>query len=123
MKTDIPTVNYLPEELIPEKEIDKFVQFTVNNNPYLRLGPNYGTHDQIVEAFCKELGISFRKRDLVIYPDDPNVEIVGAGCMYCLDREYIYYGDSFGYRIGPNKEHMLKIATQFPDKKFVSKDA
>ncbi len=121
----MPTVNYFPEEYTKTWKQDKFVQFTVDSKPFLRLGPHNRYHADIVRQFCEEMGMKFReeRRGSVypsVYPNDSRIELVGMGDIFLLGDQYTYHGSSAGYCLEPNKEHMLRIAAQFPDKRFVS---
>ncbi len=108
--TRIPIVNALPED----SERYKFVQLYIGDEPYLRVQRNM-YHTRIVGLFCEELGIGTEKirneNDVLLYPDSPDVKIVGMGSIRKVyPKGYRYGGVSGSYDIVPDRNHMTRIA-------------
>ena len=98
----------------------KAVQFTVNDQPYLRFGiAGQYYHKDIVRLFAKQIGVETVVRDLVdldgrwlpFLPEERGCKIDGMGrCdLNPVGNTARFYDSSVDYRIGINQDHLELI--------------
>ena len=104
--------------------IYKVVLFENNDQIYLRFGnePNRDFHEFILGRFAEEIGIKciqMRGPEGLInaLPDNVSYRLIGAGrCRLNLEnKSMLFFGTSYDYRIGIDKDYLEKIKLFFPD--------
>ena len=121
---EIPTVNW-PEE----RGQYKFVQLDLGDGPYLRFGGNIqkgsgGYHSRILSGFLDEQGIGYelignKQKNPALKGSGYTVRGMGSATIDFDGRMAFFGGNSVDYNLGPDKEHLQKIAEKEPEWRFI----
>lgn len=104
-----------------EKGSYKFVQFYgPSDRPIARIASTFADHPNIAMHFAAEAGIEGKydqtERKFFL-PDDCGFRLVGAGfCRINLEERLVKYGGRSSFlNIGPDRDHLQKLMSHFPE--------
>lgn len=130
----LDSVFYADEEVLkagwPQEDgFYKVVQVVIGRQPYLVFGKRYAGEEDVERELHKDIfakllslkDIPIEGFNIIPSRKGLNYELVGAGVMQKKGNTYWYSGESAGYGIGINKQHLTAIQALNPDKKFVPK--